>query len=99
MFANKILSCVSGVATALVLSVAPVSAQPENFSSEITPSSVLAVMQRVGDWQLANPATNRPIGWIQAVGDAGMMALAGIARRREIPRRDVCQGRDKRLAA
>ena len=79
MFANKILSCVSGVATALVLSVAPVSAQPENFSSEITPSSVLAVMQRVGDWQLANPATNRPIGWIQAVGDAGMMALAGIA--------------------
>jgi unsaturated rhamnogalacturonyl hydrolase len=79
MFANKILSCVSGVATALVLSVAPVSAQPENFSSEITPSSVLAVMQRVGDWQLANPATNRPIGWIQAVGDAGMMALAGIS--------------------
>jgi rhamnogalacturonyl hydrolase YesR len=79
MFANKILSCVSGVATVLVLSVAPASAQSENSSSEITPSSVLAVMQRVGDWQLANPATNRPIGWIQAVGDAGMMALAGIA--------------------
>jgi rhamnogalacturonyl hydrolase YesR len=48
-------------------------------SSEITPQSVLNIMQRVGDWQLANPATNRQTGWIQAVGDVGMMALAGIS--------------------
>lgn len=48
-------------------------------SSDITPQAVLAQMQRVGDWQLANPATNRTTGWIQAVGDVGMMALAGIS--------------------
>ncbi len=36
-------------------------------------------MQRVGDWQLAHEATNRPTGWIQSVGDIGMMALAGIS--------------------
>ena len=76
---NKILSCVSGVATVLLFSVAPSSAQPEKSSSEITPSSVLAAMQRVADWQLAHPETNRPTGWICAVGDAGMMALAGIS--------------------
>jgi rhamnogalacturonyl hydrolase YesR len=51
-------------------------------SSEIKPLPVLAVMQRVADWQLANPsmATNRPAtGWVQAAGDAGFMALAGIS--------------------
>jgi rhamnogalacturonyl hydrolase YesR len=48
-------------------------------SSAITPQSVLAIMQRVGDWDLANEATNRPTGWIQSVGDIGMMALAGIS--------------------
>jgi rhamnogalacturonyl hydrolase YesR len=50
--------------------------------TDITPKSVLDVMQRVADWQLANPstATNRPAtGWIQAAGDAGFMALAGIS--------------------
>ena len=36
-------------------------------------------MQRVGDWQLANPATNRVTGWIQSVSDVGIMALAGIS--------------------
>ena len=36
-------------------------------------------MQRVADWQLAHPVTNRPTGWICAVGDVGMMALAGIS--------------------
>ena len=50
-----------------------------NNSSDITPQSVLNIMQRVGDWQLANEATDRPTGWIQGVGDVGMMALAGIS--------------------
>jgi len=36
-------------------------------------------MQRVADWQLAHSDTNRPTGWVQAVGDVGMMALAGIS--------------------
>jgi len=49
------------------------------LSSEITPRAVLTAMQRVADWQLAHPSTNPPTGWIQAVQDAGMMALAGIS--------------------
>lgn len=48
-------------------------------SSDITPQAILNVMQRVADWQLAHPVTNRPTGWICAAGDAGMMALAGIS--------------------
>jgi rhamnogalacturonyl hydrolase YesR len=48
-------------------------------SSDIKPLPVLAAMQRVADWQLANPATNATTGWIQAAGEAGMMALAGIS--------------------
>jgi unsaturated rhamnogalacturonyl hydrolase len=47
--------------------------------AENAPASVLAVMQRVADWQLAHPSTNRPTSWVQAAGDAGMMALAGIS--------------------
>jgi len=66
-------------------------AQPQEFprfnqdtlttrlSAEINPLPVLAVMQRVADWQIEHPDTNRPTGWIQAAGDAGMMALAGIS--------------------
>ena len=76
---NKFISCVFGVATLLVLSAAPAFAQSENAASEITPASVLSAMQRVADWQLAHPETNRPTGWICAVGDAGMMVLAGIS--------------------
>ncbi|HXR05673.1 MAG TPA: glycoside hydrolase family 88 protein [Verrucomicrobiae bacterium] len=49
------------------------------LSSEITPRAVLDAMQRVADWQLAHPSTNPATGWIQAVQDAGMMALAGIS--------------------
>ncbi|HXI70415.1 MAG TPA: glycoside hydrolase family 88 protein, partial [Verrucomicrobiae bacterium] len=48
-------------------------------AEEITPASVLAVMQRVADWQLANPSAHKPTDWTQAAGDAGMMALAGIS--------------------
>jgi rhamnogalacturonyl hydrolase YesR len=49
------------------------------FSGEIKPQAVLTVMERVADWQLAHESTNRPTGWIQAVGDVGIMALAGIS--------------------
>jgi len=52
------------------------------LSSEIKPLPVLTAMQRVADWQLAHvsTATNRPAtGWVQATGDAGIMALAGIS--------------------
>jgi rhamnogalacturonyl hydrolase YesR len=36
-------------------------------------------MQRVANWQLAHPVTERPTGWICGVGDIGMMSLAGIS--------------------
>ncbi len=49
------------------------------LSSQITPPAVLKAMQRVADWPLANPSTSAATGWIQAAGDAGMMALAGIS--------------------
>jgi unsaturated rhamnogalacturonyl hydrolase len=48
-------------------------------SSDITPQTVLGVMQRVADWQLANPSKHSPTDWTQGAGDAGMMALAGIS--------------------
>jgi unsaturated rhamnogalacturonyl hydrolase len=48
-------------------------------SPDVTPSSVLNIMQRVADWQLAHPVEERPTGWICSVGDIGMMAMAGIS--------------------
>jgi unsaturated rhamnogalacturonyl hydrolase len=48
-------------------------------TNSLEPASVLKVMQRVADWQLAHPITNRPTGWICGVGDIGMMAMAGIS--------------------
>jgi rhamnogalacturonyl hydrolase YesR len=64
---------------------APDAGQPPvtpSFSSELKPLPVLTVMQRVADWELAHSSitTNRPAtGWVQAAGDAGFMALAGIS--------------------
>ncbi|HWO39523.1 MAG TPA: glycoside hydrolase family 88 protein, partial [Candidatus Acidoferrum sp.] len=46
----------------------------------ITPADVLSIMERVADWQLAHPSAHLTTDWTQAAGDAGMMALAGIAR-------------------
>jgi rhamnogalacturonyl hydrolase YesR len=54
-------------------------AETVNFSAELAPKPILDVMQHVADWQLANPETNRPTGWIAAAGDVGIMALAGIS--------------------
>jgi rhamnogalacturonyl hydrolase YesR len=48
-------------------------------AAPIPPAKILAAMQSVADWQLANPATNAGTGWIPAVSDAGFMALAGIS--------------------
>lgn len=36
-------------------------------------------MERVADWQLANPSSDDPLRWTQAAGYAGIMALAGIS--------------------
>jgi unsaturated rhamnogalacturonyl hydrolase len=43
------------------------------------PGDILAVMQRVADWQLAHQETNRPTGWVIAAGHVGIMALSGIS--------------------
>jgi len=48
-------------------------------SSLIMPRAVLSAMQRVADWQLADPATNPPTSWLLGAENAGMMALAGIS--------------------
>ncbi len=48
-------------------------------AAPIPPAKILATMQSVADWQLANPATNAGTGWIPAVSDAGFMAIAGIS--------------------
>src|SRR5580692_5454194 len=50
-----------------------------SLSSEIKPMPVLDAMQRVADWQLANPSAYKPTDWTQGAGYAGMMALAGIS--------------------
>jgi rhamnogalacturonyl hydrolase YesR len=48
-------------------------------ASAQAPKAVLSVMERVADWQLANPSRHRPDDWTQAVGYNGMMALVGIS--------------------
>jgi unsaturated rhamnogalacturonyl hydrolase len=42
-------------------------------------AAVLALMERVADWQLAHPTESRGEDWTDGVGDAGFMALAGIS--------------------
>jgi unsaturated rhamnogalacturonyl hydrolase len=44
-----------------------------------SPKAILDVMQRVADWQLANPPKDNPKGWIAGAGYTGFMALAGIS--------------------
>ncbi len=46
---------------------------------DISPKSVLDVMQRAADWQLANPSKHKSTDWTCGAGDAGFMALAGIS--------------------
>ncbi len=41
--------------------------------------NVVAAMERVADWQLAHPADVPATDWVQAAGDDGIMALAGVA--------------------
>jgi rhamnogalacturonyl hydrolase YesR len=48
-------------------------------SAAISPKAVLSAMERVADWQLANPSKHRPDDWTQAVGYNGIMALANIS--------------------
>ena len=49
-------------------------------ASATTPQSVLAMMERVASWQLANPSKHPTTDWTQGAGSAGMMALADISK-------------------
>jgi rhamnogalacturonyl hydrolase YesR len=85
------LTCII-VALTCLAAIPPLCAQPNTFPQPVTsdtltaslstavkPYPVLAAMQRVADWQLAHPVKTRPTGWVQAVGDVGMMALTGVS--------------------
>lgn len=52
---------------------------PADPAAELTPATVLHIMERVADWQIANPSTHDRTDWTQAAGYAGMMALADIS--------------------
>ena len=43
------------------------------------PAEVLAVMERVADWQLANPSKHPATDWTCGAGWTGMMALASVS--------------------
>ncbi len=51
----------------------------QSFSPDVSPKTVLEVMQRVAGWQLVNPGTHSSTDWTQGAADAGFMALAGIS--------------------
>ena len=52
----------------------------QNSSPEASdPKTILTTMERVADWQLANPTKHRPDTWAPAAGYTGFMALAGIS--------------------
>lgn len=68
--------CIAAIAVFPVFGMRPVSAAQ---SADGAPKAVLDVMERVADWQLANPSRFKPTDWTQAAGYAGFMALAGIS--------------------
>ncbi|MGH7992799.1 MAG: glycoside hydrolase family 88 protein [Limisphaerales bacterium] len=86
---NRLAGLLAGLAC--FTAILPLGAQPDtlhlpapatltaSLSPAVKPYAVLTAMQRVADWQLAHSDTNRPTGWVEAAGDAGMMALAGIS--------------------
>ncbi|WBS02535.1 glycoside hydrolase family 88 protein [Pseudoduganella sp. SL102] len=76
-FAIALLHAPTATAAGQSPSAAPPQAAP--LSAAITPQAVLAAMERVADWQLANPSRHRPDDWTQAVGYTGFMALAGVS--------------------
>ncbi len=43
-------------------------------------ADVLALMERVADWQITHPAKHPATGWVQGAGYTGVMALAGISK-------------------
>jgi len=44
------------------------------LSGAVAPQAILTAMERVADWQLANPNGHRPTDWTQGAGYAGILA-------------------------
>lgn len=81
--------------TALLLCAGTCTAEPAaTLSDAVEPHAILSAMERVADWQLANPSTHAATDWTQGVGDTGMMALAGISGDRKYRDAMVKMGED-----
>jgi rhamnogalacturonyl hydrolase YesR len=55
--------------------------QPSETRTPLDRTQILSVLERVADWQLANPSKHRPTDWTQGAGYAGMMALSKLSSR------------------
>jgi unsaturated rhamnogalacturonyl hydrolase len=78
-FNLKLIALASfGLTAALVVPSARAADAPAS-STPFTKTAVLALAERVADWQLANPSTDHPAHWTQGAGYTGMMALASIS--------------------
>jgi len=51
----------------------------EQTHPDLSQPSILSMMERVADWQLANPSHWVPTDWTQGAGYTGFLALAGIS--------------------
>jgi len=81
---SSLLRAACFASVAALCPLAPVQAQElPALSAAIEPAAVLTAMERVADWQLANPSPHPATHWTQGAGDAGMMALAGISGNRK----------------
>ena len=67
-----------GLTSALVVSPTR-AADVSSPAAPLTKSAVLALAERVADWQLANRSSDHPLHWTQGAGYTGMMALASIS--------------------
>jgi rhamnogalacturonyl hydrolase YesR/predicted transcriptional regulator len=76
----RVFAVLAGLAFFAAMPGAGLHAAPTIMPSQAaSPAATLDLMQRVADWQLSHPSRHPEDDWTQAVGDAGMMALAGIS--------------------
>jgi rhamnogalacturonyl hydrolase YesR len=68
-----------GFLLAIISIATSVKVRSQSSSPDVSPKAILDVMQRVADWQLANPGTHKLTDWTWGAGEAGFMALAGIS--------------------
>ncbi len=67
------------VAAAAARARSPVRAVLTPMATPARPADVVAVMERVADWQLANPGTWQPLNWENGAFYTGVMALARLS--------------------